>query len=108
MKLKKAILVFMQNGDPLIVCDDLINVDDLTYSTETKQVDLYNNDSYDKINLRKVLAVKDEIGWLVTNAMMHEVRIPLITQMLDQDFSLEVTSNDQLKLYNGKVIIHKR
>ena len=108
MKLKAATLVFTASGDPLIVCDDLINIGDSVYSTETKDVSQYNDENRDKINLRKLLASTNQIGYMVAHGMIHEVQIPIITEMLVGQISLETTDNDELKLFNNKVIIHHR
>lgn len=107
MKLKAATLVFVQNGNPFIVCDDPINLGDLTYSIEDREVGEYNNESYDKTYLRKVLATPDQIGWLVVGGIMQEIQRQYVDQMLNGQFSVEMTLNDEVKTFGNRVIIHK-
>lgn len=81
MKLKAAKLVLTQDGNPSIVCNDPINP--------------------------QLLASADRIGWLVVNGVMTEVIMSLADEMLDGNISVEMTENDELKLFQNKVIIHK-
>ena len=107
MNLKAATLVFVQNGNPFIVCNDPIKLGDLTYSIEDQAVGEYNNESYDTTYLRKVLASPDQIGWLVVNGIMQNIERQYVDRVLNSKFSLEMTMNDTVKLFQDKVIIHK-
>lgn len=107
MNLKQATLVFTSNGTPFIVCNDPINIGDLTFSIEESMVGTYHNEVHDKTFLRKVVASPEQIGWLVANDIMTPVRRELITEMLAGQFSVEMTSNGDVKLFQDKIIIHK-
>ncbi len=81
MKLKAAKLVMTEGGNPSIVSNDSVNP--------------------------QLLASADRIGWLVVNGRMNAIIFELIDEMLAGPFSIEMTANDEVKLFNGKIIIHR-
>ncbi len=81
MKLKAAKLVMTEDGNPSIVSNDSINP--------------------------QLLASVDRIGWLVVNGRMDAIILELIDEMLAGPFSIEMTANDEVKLFQNKVIIHR-
>lgn len=107
MNLKQATLVFTSNDTPFIVTNDPINLGDLTFSIEENMVGTYHNEAHDKTFLRKVIASPEQIGWMVVSGIMQPIERQFIRQMLPGQFSVELTMNGDVKLFQDKIIIHK-